>query len=183
MVKVTRWRPDTCGCIIDYSWDADDAARGREIVVTWHATQKTCPDHDGLTGPEHYAVVHAENRAKNLAVGILYERLPELSALPGQGDVAGAIYALVEVLVGGEALANFSSSRERARAVGAFMRRFPGLRREILAWRWEPQPGTRVRRLVISLDGPLGAAAPTRAELQAVLDAIPEIPAGTAVVG
>lgn len=25
MRKTTRWHPETCGCVIDYSWDSDAA--------------------------------------------------------------------------------------------------------------------------------------------------------------
>ncbi len=59
----TRWRPDTCGCVVEYT-DPNDLP-GSSVVIT------TCPEHTGVSGAALVSAVHQENRRKNLA-------LPEL---------------------------------------------------------------------------------------------------------
>jgi len=70
MVKqyITRWSPDTCGCVIEYSWDADLPDESR--VHTYSSTIKDCPEHSGL-GSAIYNVILDENQRKNKVHGEL----------------------------------------------------------------------------------------------------------------
>lgn len=64
-----RWEPDTCGCVFeDVDWDAGTAT-----------TIRACPDHAGLSGNAHFAVVYqGENYVKNMALGDVAEAAPQL---------------------------------------------------------------------------------------------------------
>jgi hypothetical protein len=66
MVKrVTKWSPDTCGCIIHFGWDDDTTETDR--VHTYEAYEAKCKEHEHLDGQELMDAVVAKNRAKNLA--------------------------------------------------------------------------------------------------------------------
>lgn len=69
-MTVTRWKPDTCPCVIDYEWDAQVPASRR--VHTWFETIRACPAHTEV-GPAHYAAVLADNKRKNTCQGIAKE--------------------------------------------------------------------------------------------------------------
>lgn len=70
MVKIntTTWHPDTCKCVIEYSWDGDLPVEQR--VHTYSNTIKDCPEHSGL-GNTIYDVILAENQRKNEFYGEL----------------------------------------------------------------------------------------------------------------
>jgi hypothetical protein len=58
---MTRWSPDTCGCVIEY--DAN---------VTWTATINACTKHSSVAGSsDHLTAVLAHNRAKNVVLNQL----------------------------------------------------------------------------------------------------------------
>ena len=57
---MTRWRPDTCDCMVDY-----------DSSITYIATIKTCkePDHIAVTGTSaHLTILLAHNRSYNQRV-------------------------------------------------------------------------------------------------------------------
>lgn len=63
MVKTTKWRPDTCSCVITYDWD--DTLPEDERVHTLNTIQK-CKHHDSLDDASAYdQVLNGENRLKN----------------------------------------------------------------------------------------------------------------------
>lgn len=67
---VNRWRPDTCGCVIEFSFD--DEADIETMTHEWEKTIKTCPEHFSITpGPTQYAVILEENQRKNVALGMV----------------------------------------------------------------------------------------------------------------
>ena len=70
MVKtnITRWHPDTCKCVIEYSWDEDLPAEQR--IHTYFSTIKDCPEHSGL-GNTIYDVITEESQRKNKVYGEL----------------------------------------------------------------------------------------------------------------
>jgi hypothetical protein len=67
--KVTRWSPDTCDCVIEYSWD--DAVPQEQRVHTVSRIVQKCSTHAklGLSDAHHFAHVLAENQRKNQASG------------------------------------------------------------------------------------------------------------------
>jgi hypothetical protein len=72
MIKKTRWRPDTCGCEIEYEWD--DSLSQEKRVHTPSQIIKKCEFHqDMLNKNEHYTKVLEENQTKNRVWGKLLE--------------------------------------------------------------------------------------------------------------
>lgn len=65
-VKTTRWSPDTCGCVVDYSWDSETVLIDR--IHTYSDMIKTCPVHISLSGPDAYVACESENQRKNYAL-------------------------------------------------------------------------------------------------------------------
>lgn len=63
--RVTRWRPDTCGCVLDYSWD--DTLSDEDIVLTC-VEATLCEEHADLSGRplgEIMEAVQLHNRSAN----------------------------------------------------------------------------------------------------------------------
>lgn len=48
--KITRWSPDNCNCVIEYTWD--DKTDENTRVHTFSKVVVGCPDHNGLVGEE-----------------------------------------------------------------------------------------------------------------------------------
>lgn len=68
-LNITKWHPDTCGCEIDYQWDADEPAETRTHTAV---NTVTCAFHSG-THTEVHAKVIKENQNKNKAIGIIMD--------------------------------------------------------------------------------------------------------------
>lgn len=65
-IKINRWSPDTCGCIMEYSWD--DSVPQDEIVLTPTTVVSRCAAHTSLATKEDvYGVLMEENPRKNRA--------------------------------------------------------------------------------------------------------------------
>ncbi len=62
-MKSTKYSPDTCECIVEYTWDdqVEEASRTHDFSKI----QKACPDHAGLTGATLYDTLLKENSTKN----------------------------------------------------------------------------------------------------------------------
>lgn len=73
MKKTTRWRPDTCGCVLEYDWD-DEAPF--DPVTNWTAV-KSCDAHAGTEHLEQTTVLK-ENQHKNRIVNELVSEFPQL---------------------------------------------------------------------------------------------------------
>jgi light-regulated signal transduction histidine kinase (bacteriophytochrome) len=64
MIKTTRWSPDTCGCVIEYQWNTEDAPQARTHSIK--NIVKACPAHANLADKaDHFEKVKEENRRKN----------------------------------------------------------------------------------------------------------------------
>jgi hypothetical protein len=61
-INTTRWSPDTCSCVVEYSWDSEAPPENRTHELT--SIQK-CPVHSSLSDSEAYAVLTEENPRKN----------------------------------------------------------------------------------------------------------------------
>lgn len=81
MKHVTTWRPDTCGCVIEYEWDdaVNENARTHKQVAA-----VPCPAHistasfvDG-DAPNVLAKVTTENQTKNKAHSLVLEHFPKV---------------------------------------------------------------------------------------------------------
>ena len=85
MIKVTKWRPDTCGCEIDYQWD--DAQNEDVRTHTVFEVIKACPAHSGETDKNiHYAKVLDENKRKNIVLKEILDKIPSLVIEKEQED-------------------------------------------------------------------------------------------------
>ena len=72
-INTTRWRPDTCSCIVEYQWDTEAAAENRTHTLT--SIQK-CPVHSSLSDTEAYQVVTEENPRKNISLQTVLDNGP-----------------------------------------------------------------------------------------------------------
>lgn len=78
MVK-NQWRPDTCGCVLEYEFDADAPEDTR--VHTPTACLNACAAHpDASDIAAHHASVLAENVKKNTAINEVKSQLSEADA-------------------------------------------------------------------------------------------------------
>jgi hypothetical protein len=76
MIKLTGWRPDTCGCHFIFSWDTDQPEDTRTFTPTQLVT--ACPDHDGLTLAAAFSAAVEENRFKNHTLAAALDTVPRL---------------------------------------------------------------------------------------------------------
>lgn len=77
MIKKNRWSPDTCDCVLFYSWD--DTVPDEEIVNVFDSIENVCSEHQGFTDQEVYDAVLSENQAKNKGIGQIADNFPELT--------------------------------------------------------------------------------------------------------
>ena len=68
-MKVTRWSPDTCDCIVEYEWDEKIPLEDRTLALS--AIKRKCPAHASLSDEAVYAAVSEENPRKNRALGLI----------------------------------------------------------------------------------------------------------------
>lgn len=54
--RVTRWKPDTCGCVIEYAWD--DSLADEDISLTCVAFE-ACEEHVALADQPLAAAMEA----------------------------------------------------------------------------------------------------------------------------
>lgn len=65
--QLTRWRPDTCGCVVDFSWDSESAEDGRVHVAEAIEPCELHPPSGDLQAD--FAAILAHNRANNAPEG------------------------------------------------------------------------------------------------------------------
>lgn len=75
-IKVTRWSPDTCSCVLEYEWDdaQDESTRTHKFGKAVHL----CEHHRALTMAEACDQVLSENTRKNIIFGWAKELKPDL---------------------------------------------------------------------------------------------------------
>ena len=84
-MNVTRWRPDTCGCVIEYAWDGDLPAEQR--VHNFKNLEKKCDDHLGVDALELFPVVIEENKMKNKALSRILDKVPDAVKFVGSAKI------------------------------------------------------------------------------------------------
>jgi len=73
-IRKTRWKPDTCGCVVELEWDASLPQEDRVHTVP---RVEACAAHCALpSAGERYDAVLAENRLKNSALEVIRQNLP-----------------------------------------------------------------------------------------------------------
>lgn len=67
MIKRTRWKPDTCSCVIDYGWSDLEPEDTRQHVDP--IFESTCEKHAHIENvSDRLKAVTADNRAANPAL-------------------------------------------------------------------------------------------------------------------
>jgi len=75
VIKITRWSPDTCDCVIEYSWDSTTTETNR--IHTLDNYVKKCAFHSGLaTDNDRWNTVLEENPRKNYALQTVLDNGP-----------------------------------------------------------------------------------------------------------
>lgn len=76
MIKTTRWRPDTCECVLEYSWD-DSVSQNKREHINPVAVQ-TCEAHKALASHSaKYTAVSEESTNRQKALEIIKASLPD----------------------------------------------------------------------------------------------------------
>src|ERR1700739_1260591 len=65
---INSWSPDSCGCIIEYSWDRDTIDNPEQRVHTFHGHSRRCHDHEHIWTEDLYKTVLEENQRKNITL-------------------------------------------------------------------------------------------------------------------
>ena len=74
-IKTTRYSPDTCACVIDYTWD--DTTTEDQRVHTLSNYVNKCAAHSSLaTDQQRWNAVFEENPRKNLALQHILNNSP-----------------------------------------------------------------------------------------------------------
>lgn len=76
MIQTTRWKPDTCDCELEYSWDDSVPQEDRVHALINRVSCKFHAKDDDETG---YQKVVEENSTKNVAYGHLLDKMPDLT--------------------------------------------------------------------------------------------------------
>ena len=71
MKQITRWRPDTCKCVIDFRWD--DQMKERERIHSLDKVIEKCETHIHLSDVELFSELFEENQNKNKVVSKIIE--------------------------------------------------------------------------------------------------------------
>lgn len=91
MLKVTRWSPDTCSCILEYSWDdtQNESVRTHNLD---NIVQK-CPAHQNLPdNPSVYNTVLDENPRKNLSLDEILQNAPSTAWYDIDADSGARVF-------------------------------------------------------------------------------------------
>jgi hypothetical protein len=74
-INTTRYSPDTCDCVIDYTWDSESTEANRTHTLKQFANK--CPAHSGLaTDIDRWNAVFEENPRKNRALQLALDNGP-----------------------------------------------------------------------------------------------------------
>jgi hypothetical protein len=74
MKHITRWRPDTCACVLELEWDDTDPEETRAHNAIKVERCEAHP-HEGKPNQHVFETVHGENRHKNVVHQHLIEGL------------------------------------------------------------------------------------------------------------
>src|ERR1044072_2283302 len=72
--RTTRWSPDTCSCVFEYTWD--DAVPQLSRTHTLSTVPGKCPAHTTQTDSNCYSTVLDENPRKNIALQVALDNGP-----------------------------------------------------------------------------------------------------------
>lgn len=81
MINRTRWRPDTCECILEYEWDSNEPSETRAHTLV--DTPYLCDAHKSST--DKLSVVLEENQRKNKVIKEML-KISDLSTIDSDGN-------------------------------------------------------------------------------------------------
>ena len=87
VLKTNRWSPDTCSCIVEFTWD-DSIPQDSRVHNISNVVQR-CPAHSNLDTNTHWNVLMEENPRKNIAIQNIIDRFPV--QLSSTGLVGGSL--------------------------------------------------------------------------------------------
>lgn len=73
--RITKWKPDTCTCVVNFQWD--DAVAEDSRVHSLSSIEK-CEFHQALSDADAFVAVKDENVTKNQVLGIVHTEHPDL---------------------------------------------------------------------------------------------------------
>lgn len=76
-MRITRWSPDTCACVVDIQWDDSVAQELRSHGAA--AIVNQCTAHSGMALGAHYAKLMDENPRKNLVIDAMLTQVNGLT--------------------------------------------------------------------------------------------------------
>lgn len=79
-IKKTTWKPETCKCVVEFTWDTEVHAVAR--IHSWFDTIVHCPAHTENRGPAHLDALFDECGRLNIAIGLMQDIL--IDVVPGQ---------------------------------------------------------------------------------------------------
>lgn len=85
MIRITKWKPDTCGCVINLEWDDEVSSENRTHSLN---SIEKCEFHQALSDADAHAAVLDENVTKNQVLGIVHADHSDLVDSKPDGSVA-----------------------------------------------------------------------------------------------
>lgn len=85
-IQITRWSPDTCDCIVEYSWD-DNTSEDTRIHTIANVVNR-CVAHQALVNKNtHFNTLMEENPRKNKILEGLRASFPALTRTDNEGNI------------------------------------------------------------------------------------------------
>ena len=81
MINITRWSPDTCDCIVEYSWDTE-VSEDQRVHTPTNVIRK-CEEHKDEADSNIHAIVNEENPRKNKLMSRLEQFTELVQSNPG----------------------------------------------------------------------------------------------------
>lgn len=117
-IQTTTWRPDTCGCEIDYQWDDTLSEDVRTHDLS--AVKNACSEHPGLSDQEIYDAVLHENTTKNVVMGIISDNFPAITkqVVDDDGNITNVFMKKMAPLINYDPIKNIDLSNAKSSPVG-----------------------------------------------------------------
>lgn len=75
-IQTTRWSPDTCSCVFEYTWD--DSVPADQRVHTFSNDLGNCTDHSNISGIDRYNQALLDNQTKNQMIAYVMQQNPTI---------------------------------------------------------------------------------------------------------
>jgi hypothetical protein len=74
-IRTTRWRPDTCDCVIEYTWD--DTLSPDQVTHTLDTVRRKCSFHENMpSDTDVWNCIKEENPRKNITNQLILDNSP-----------------------------------------------------------------------------------------------------------